>query len=102
MVAFQKSVTLKEEENKLLENIALMSNALTCKNSSLEIKKIAKKSPHIFEDKNVFFSVILMLEFYRFKHENRKYILSFFDKLFFSDDIFIKLDTNPLLVRSII
>ncbi|KAL4497964.1 hypothetical protein ABPG72_014821 [Tetrahymena utriculariae] len=102
LTAYQKGFQMGEDENKLLENVALMSNALTFKNASSEIKKIAKKNPTIFEDKNVFFNVILMLDFYKFKHDNRKFILSFFDRLFSSEEIFLKLDTNPILIKPIV
>jgi hypothetical protein len=72
-----------------------MSNALSSKNASSEIKKIYKSNPGLFEDKDVIISVILMLDFYKFRFENRKFIFSFFDKAFANNDIFNVLDNNP-------
>ncbi|EGR34184.1 hypothetical protein IMG5_020990 [Ichthyophthirius multifiliis] len=94
-ISFQKKVIQNNDQSKLLQNIALMSNALSSKNASMEIKKIYKSNPGLFEDKIVIYSVILMLDFYKFRFENRKFIFNFFEKAFSNQEVFSILDQNP-------
>ncbi|KRX02551.1 Armadillo-type fold [Pseudocohnilembus persalinus] len=98
----QKLLHLNEDQLKLLENIALLSNQLTYKFAAREIKQISKKKPELFKDRFVFHSVMLMLIFYKFRNDARKMIFGFFDKYITQPSIFVILDSNKLFTETII
>lgn len=76
-----KSLNLTEEKQKFLKLIGNLSNHVTQKTALPEIKKISQKNPDIFMDLGLFLAIVLMMTFYSFKLQVRRYIFSLFDKL---------------------
>jgi hypothetical protein len=81
MTEIQKSFALSEDAVKLLDCISLLSNLLTNKNANDELKKMFrnKNVKELFKDRFVFFSAMQKLTFYKFRHQARKIIFSYFD-----------------------
>ena len=91
----QKNLHLNEEQIRLLEYFAMLSNHLIQREAREEIKKKSKTNPDIFLDKNIFFCVVvLMMSFLRYKFDVRRHIYSYFDKFMNSPNIFTIMDSN--------
>ena len=71
-----------EEKQKVLRLIANLSSHVTQKTALPELNKIVAKSPQTFMDEGLFHCVVIMLNYYCFKLQVRRYLLNLFDKLF--------------------
>jgi rapamycin-insensitive companion of mTOR len=76
-----KSFAFSEEKRKVLSLIGNLSNHVTQKTALPELKKITSQ-PNDFFDESLFYCVNLMLTYYSFKLQVRRYILSHFERLF--------------------
>jgi len=75
-----------------------MSNKTAMK----ELKRITLKNPEIFNDPYLFYSVLLMLTFYKFRTPMRRQIYYLFEKLLSNSQIFGTLDKSECYSTTII
>ena len=89
-----RGINYNDDQIRLLEYFAMLSNHLIFREAKEEIKKKSKARPELFFDRFVFYNVIMMMSFYKFNFENRRYIYSMFEKLISSPNIFLFMDSN--------
>ena len=97
-----KSLHHSEEQLEVLHHISGLSSAMTNKTAQKELKKLSTKSPNLFTDAYLFYSVIMMMTFYKFRTQMRRYIYSLFDKLLSNQKIFAILDSTQCFGYNII
>lgn len=97
-----RGIPYNEEQLRLLECIAMLSNHLIQKDALPAIKNKKLTKPELFTDRHVFFNVLMMMTFYRFTHENRRQIYQLFDKFLSNSNIFMIMDSNQCFSCDII
>jgi len=97
-----RGIPYNEEQMRLLEYIAMLSNHLIQKDALPAIKLKKQTKPELFMDRHVFFNVLMMMTFYRFTYENRRQIYQLFDKFLSSPNIFMIMDSNQCFSCDII
>lgn len=81
-----------QEQKEVLQHIASLGSMMSNKNALKELKRISTRNPELFTSPYLFYSVLLMLTFYKFKTLMRRQIYHFFDKFLTHNSVFTKLD----------
>ena len=91
-----------EEQLEILQHIAGLGSVMSNKNAIKELKRIYSKNHEQFMEPYLFYSVLLMLTFYKFRTPMRRQIYNFFERLLSSSNAFETLDKTECFNISII
>ena len=77
----QIKFNFSKEKLEILKQIDCLSNHPTQKAALAELKKIASQTPDVLNDVKLFYCVDILLTYYNFKPNVRRYILNLFETL---------------------
>ncbi len=77
----------------MVDNLIYLSNELTYKDGAREINRIRKKMINTLpKKKDLFYVVMYMITFYKFRNQAKKLIFNFFEPFLTHNQIFFTLD----------